>query len=131
MSQVFEVVGSVFVVLGALVFASAALGLLRFPDTYTRISAVGTSGGVGMALVIVGALSLQPTVPDAFKAVAIIALQLAMSAVGSIAIARSAYLTGTPLYEPRFDELAEESDPDEREEARLAREERETPKDVE
>jgi multicomponent Na+:H+ antiporter subunit G len=84
-----------------------------------------------MALVIVGALSLQPTVPDAFKAVAIIALQLATSAVGSIAIARSAYLTGTPLYEPRFDELAEESDPEEREEARQAREERETPRDVE
>ena len=32
----------------------AALGLVRFPDPYTRISATGTAGGVGMILLVVG-----------------------------------------------------------------------------
>ena len=39
------VLGSAAVVLGAAVFLGAALGLIRFPDPYTRISATGTAGG--------------------------------------------------------------------------------------
>ena len=45
MDVILTVVGSVLVVIGALVFVTAGLGLVRFPDPYTRISAVGTAGG--------------------------------------------------------------------------------------
>ncbi|MFP7761364.1 monovalent cation/H(+) antiporter subunit G [Marisediminicola sp. LYQ85] len=101
----FDIIGSVLVVLGALVFATAALGVLRFPDVYTRASAVGTAGGLGIVLVVLGALVLQPTVADAVKVVIIVILQLATSAIGTIAIARSAYLTGTEAKRLEFNEL--------------------------
>ncbi|RUQ96891.1 monovalent cation/H(+) antiporter subunit G [Labedella endophytica] len=99
------VIGTVLAIVGALIFATAALGVVRFPDAYSRISAVGTAGGLGVVFVVVGALLTQPTVADTVKVALIIVLQLATSAVGSIALARSAYLTGTRMHEPRYDEL--------------------------
>lgn len=104
------IVGNILIVLGALVFATAALGLTRFPDPYMRVSAVGTAGGAGIVLVVSGALLLDPSIPGFVKVVLIIALQLTTSAIGSIAIARSAYLTRTPLRRCNFDELAEQGD---------------------
>lgn len=100
-----DIAGSVLLILGALVFASAALGIVRFFDPYTRISAVGTAGGLGIALVVVGALLLQPTISDTIKVVLIIGLQLATSAIGSIAIARSAYLTGSMVQRSHYNDL--------------------------
>lgn len=107
MNTAITIFGDIMIVGGALVFAIAALGLLRFPDVYTRISAVGTAAGIGIVLVVVGALMHQPTVPDVIKVLVIIALQLITSAVGSIAIARSAYLMDAHIDEFLFDDLAE------------------------
>lgn len=106
-----DVVGQVLVVLGALVFVTAALGVVRFPDAYTRISAVGTAGGAGIVLVVVGALLLQPGVSDSVKVVVIVALQLATSSIGTMAVARSAYLAGTPLRRTHYDDLSTEGAP--------------------
>ncbi|WP_431778425.1 cation:proton antiporter [Microbacterium aurantiacum] len=105
MSEILAVLGNVFVVLGALVFATAALGVMRFPDAFTRVSAVGTAGGLGIALVVGGAFLVQPTVPDLVKVVLAIAMQLTTSAVGSIAIARAAYLSRSPRRRLGYDEL--------------------------
>ena len=43
MDVVLTAAGSVLVVIGALAFVTAGLGLIRFPDPYTRVSAVGTA----------------------------------------------------------------------------------------
>lgn len=100
-----EIAGQIFVVAGALIFLTAALGVVRFPDAYTRISAVGTAGGAGIVLVVIGAFLTIPTAIDGAKVVAILGLQLATSAVGSMAIARAARLTHTPMT-TTYDELA-------------------------
>lgn len=100
------IIADVLVVAGALVFATAALGLVRFPDAYTRISAVGTAGGLGIVLVVTGALLHQPGFSDTLKVILIVALQLTTSAIGSIAIARSAYRTRTPLQHAHFNDLS-------------------------
>lgn len=103
------ITGDILIIAGALVFVTAALGILRFPDAYTRISAVSTAGGIGIILVVTGALLHQPSIPNAIKVILIIALQLATSAIGSIAIARSAYLTRTPLRRQNYNELTDTS----------------------
>lgn len=104
-----QIIGQVVVVAGALIFATAALGILRFTDPFMRISAVGTAGGIGIILVVVGAVLYQPTVPDVLKLVLIVFLQLGTSAVGTMAIARASYLTGTEMRPGYFDELADDS----------------------
>lgn len=102
-----SVLGQVLIVAGGLVFLTAALGVARFPDVYTRISAVGTAAGLGIVLVVAGALLVQPSVSNAVKVAVIIALQLATSSVGSMAVARSAYLVRTPMRASAFQELAD------------------------
>ncbi|MCT1801610.1 monovalent cation/H(+) antiporter subunit G [Kocuria carniphila] len=101
------IIGNITIVIGALVFATAALGVLRFPDAYMRVSAVGTAGGVGIVLLVAGALALQPSIPNVVKVVLIVVVHLASSAVGTMAIARATYITRTPLEHFEFDELAE------------------------
>lgn len=108
----FTVLGQVLIVVGGLVFLSAALGLIRFPDTYTRISAVGTASGIGIVFAVVGAFLLEPDLSSGVKVVAIVFLQLATSAIGSMAIARAAYVTGTPMRVAHEDELDQAVTPD-------------------
>lgn len=86
--------GQVLVLLGAAVFVLAAVGLRRFPDPYTRISAVATAGGLGVACVTVGAVLTDPSAASAAKVAVAVVLQLLTSAVGGIAIARAAVGSG-------------------------------------
>ncbi|MGC5048204.1 cation:proton antiporter [Micrococcus porci] len=109
MDLVMTVAGSVLAVAGAVVFLGAAVGLIRFPDPYTRISATGTAGGVGMILTVTGGLLLMPSVANLVKVVLIVVLQLGTAAIATMALGRSAYLTGVPMNLAHYDELAEDT----------------------
>lgn len=99
--------GSGFLVLGAAIIASAAVGLLKLPDVYTRASALGTAAGLGVALMIVGVVIIDFSVLNLIKGVLAIIAQLLTSAVGSFVLARAAYLTGDrPVSTTVPDELA-------------------------
>ncbi|MCJ8504112.1 monovalent cation/H(+) antiporter subunit G [Kocuria flava] len=95
-----SVVGQAFIVLGALVFLTATVGIIRLPDLYTRSSAIATAAGIGVSLVLAGAFFFLPGVGNAVKLVAAVVLQLVTSAVGSMALARSGYLIGSAVYSP-------------------------------
>lgn len=101
------VLGNIVIVIGGLIFLLAALGLSRFPDAYTRASSVGTAAGLGVTFVVFGAFLVQPGLADGLKVAIIIPLQLATCAVGSMMIARSAYLTGVPMRNPHYDDLGQ------------------------
>lgn len=103
----FEIAGLVMIAAGSITFATAGLGVLRFPDVYTRASAVSTAAGLGVSFIVVGALLMEPTITTTVKAIVVVILQLATAAIGSMTIARAAYITGVPLRRKYFDELAE------------------------
>lgn len=94
MSTALEVLGQGFLLAGAAVFILAAVGLISLFDPYTRASAVATAAGIGVAFVVVGVVLLDPSVSNAVKGALAIMLQLATSAIGGMAIARGAVLTG-------------------------------------
>lgn len=100
-----ELVANALVVLGAAVFLVAAVGLITLFDPYTRTSAVATAAGLGVSLVVTGVVLLDPTLSTTVKAVVAIVLQLATSAIGGMAIARSAVLSGHS-FEPGTDTTA-------------------------
>lgn len=102
--------GEILILLGAILFTTASLGILRFPDAYTRVSAVGTAGGLGITLLFFGAFLVMPSWWTGILTVGIILLQLITSAVGSSATARSAYLIGIPMQRASFDELRDDED---------------------
>ena len=105
---ILDIIGNVFVLAGVLIFSIAAIGLFRFTDTYQRISAVGTAAGLGISVLVIGVFILTPSWQNFIKLLIILFLQLATSSIGSMAIARSAYLTGSPLRPGHFDHLAED-----------------------
>lgn len=100
--------GNTLIIVGVLIFAVAAVGLFKFRDVYTRISAVGTAAGLGISVVVVGAFCLAPSWMNFAKLLLILVLQLATSSIGTMAIARAAYLTGSPMRPGHFDQLAED-----------------------
>lgn len=106
-----SITGQALMVLGAALFATSALGMFRLPDLYTKSSGVATSSGVGISLVITGVFFLIPSWDTLLKLIAAVILQFLTAAVGEMAIARSAYLVGSPLFSPtRNNALADESD---------------------
>ncbi|MGF1664441.1 MAG: monovalent cation/H(+) antiporter subunit G [Kineosporiaceae bacterium] len=102
-----QVVGYAVMGLGVALFAVAAVGLVRFPDTYSRLSAVTKAATLGVCLVLVGVLVVDPTWRAAVAVVLAVALQLVTSPVGGFALGRAAYHTGAPLAPAaRYDHLA-------------------------
>lgn len=92
--MILSVIGQVLVMLGAAIFATAALGLRRFTDPYSRASAVGTAAGLGVAFVTVGVALTDPDLATIVKVLLAVVLQLLTAAVSAIAIARAAVNSG-------------------------------------
>lgn len=101
--------GSALLILGALIILSAAVGLLKLPDVYTRTSAVGTAAGLGVAVMIIAVVVIDFSVLNLIKGIIAVIAQLITSAIGSFMLARASYMTGgKPVSTTIPDELAEQ-----------------------
>jgi multicomponent Na+:H+ antiporter subunit G len=105
---VITAVGSALLIFGAVIIASAAVGLLKLPDVYTRASAMGTAAGLGVSLMIIGVVVFDFSTLNLIKGILAIIAQLLTSSIGSYALARASYLTGSrPVSTTVPDEIAE------------------------
>jgi multicomponent Na+:H+ antiporter subunit G len=75
---------------GAFFYLAGTVGLLRFPDAYTRLHALTKADNLGLALVVAGLLPQMEGVLAAGKLVLVWLLVLLSSAVVAQLIARSA-----------------------------------------
>lgn len=91
MNEFWMVLGVAAIFLGIFILLISAVGLFKFPDLYLRASAVGTSAGLGVACIVVGALMVDFSWMNLVKALIAVLAQMLASAVGSMAIARSGY----------------------------------------
>lgn len=93
-----EYVSLVFLLIGAFFFLAGTLGLLRFPDVYTRLHALTKADNIGLGFIILG-LSLQA---DSFVTVAklILIWLLVLLSGSSVAhlVAKSALKKGIRLW---------------------------------
>jgi multicomponent Na+:H+ antiporter subunit G len=88
MSQLSVIVAWVFMLAGAVFFVTGALGLLRFPDVYSRLHAVTKTDTLGLGLLTVG-LALKSGSPGtALMLFVIWLLVLASGAVNCQLLAR-------------------------------------------
>ncbi|GAA1093174.1 monovalent cation/H(+) antiporter subunit G [Nocardiopsis metallicus] len=111
MNDVMESVGDTVMFVGALVFLVSAIGMLRLPDVYSRLSALTIAGSLSTGLVIIGLFLHQPSLGNALKLGLALLIQLVTTAVGGSAMARAGYLIGAPRNERTlFDDLAVEGD---------------------
>jgi multicomponent Na+:H+ antiporter subunit G len=77
------------IVAGMVFFLAGTVGLLRFPDAYTRLHALTKADNLGIALVVIGLLLQVGGVLPALKLVLVWLLVLLSSAAVSQLIARS------------------------------------------
>lgn len=94
MNPVLDVIGAVFLLLGAMLSFAASVGLVRFPDVLTRMHAATKPQTLGLLLIVVGVgLSLQSwRVLGMLVLVAV--LQLLTAPVAAHMVGRTAYRTG-------------------------------------
>ena len=94
MNPVLDIVGAIFLLLGAMLCFAAAVGLVRFPDVLTRMHAATKPQTLGLLFVIVGvSFSLQSLKPLGMLVLVAI-LQLLTAPVSAHMVARTAYRTG-------------------------------------
>jgi multicomponent Na+:H+ antiporter subunit G len=79
----------VAVVAGAFFFLAGTTGLLRFPDTFTRLHALTKADNLGLGLVVLGLLPQMESVSAGLKLVCIWLLVLVSGATAAQWIARS------------------------------------------
>jgi multicomponent Na+:H+ antiporter subunit G len=90
MSVALDIVTIVAVSAGAVFFLAGTVGLLRFPDTLTRLHALTKADNLGLGLVVVGLLPQAENLRGGFKLVCIWLLALLSGATVSQLIARAA-----------------------------------------
>ena len=71
-------------------FLSGSIGLLRLPDLFSRLHALAKADNVGLALVALGVITLEPDLLNDVKIAVIWLLVMAASAISSHLVARHA-----------------------------------------
>lgn len=96
---VFSGIATIFIFL-------AAIGMLRMPDFYLRLSVTVKATTMGIGIMLVGAALFFGDISTTSKVVAIIFFLLLTAPVAAQMIARTAYIIGVPLWKNSvFDEL--------------------------
>jgi multicomponent Na+:H+ antiporter subunit G len=78
------------IVAGAFFYLAGTVGLLRFPDAYTRLHALTKADNLGLVLVVIGLLPQVGSVLAGFKLLLVWLLVMLSSAAVAQLIARSA-----------------------------------------
>lgn len=90
-----ELIGSLFILLGAFFHFSAGLGMLRMPDAFTRMQAGTKASTLGNALILIGIAVYHPG--WTLKLVILIYFVFMTNPVSSHALARAARTIGIPM----------------------------------
>jgi multicomponent Na+:H+ antiporter subunit G len=80
------------IALGALFFVAGTLGLLRFPDTYSRLHALTKADNLGLGFVVLGVALQAETGYQIAKLILIWALVLVAAGTVAQLVARAALL---------------------------------------
>lgn len=108
MDAIQSIAGLALLAAGVFLFVVAAVGMIRFPDAYTRLTAVTKSGTLGLCAVLLGALIMEPSVGNAVKLLLAILLQLLTTPIGGFALSRGSFRSGASLPENlQYDELSD------------------------
>ena len=89
MSVALDLFSLVAIVAGAFFFFAGTVGLLRFPDSLTRLHALSKADNLGLGLVVLGLLPRAASLLGALKLMAIWALVLLSGAASAQLIGRA------------------------------------------
>ena len=91
-----DIITVVLVSAGGFFFMAGTIGLLRFPDTLTRLHALTKVDNLGLGLIVFGLLPQVESRLDVFKLIAILLLVQMSGAIVSQLIAQAKRRSGRP-----------------------------------
>lgn len=94
MESVVNVLGWIFMVSGSIFVIIGGIGLLRFPDFYSRIHAAGITDTMGAWLILVGLMFSAGLTLVTVKLVFLLFFLLMTSPLSSHALAKAAFMRG-------------------------------------
>lgn len=94
MDSVIEFSSALCLLIGSFLCLSGGVGILRFPDFYTRMHAVGVTDTLASAMILVGLMLLRPENLVLFKLIMILLMTLFINPTASHALARAALHSG-------------------------------------
>ncbi|MBK1692937.1 cation:proton antiporter [Ectothiorhodospira mobilis] len=87
-------IGMALIGIGLVFFAAGSIGMLRFPDVFTRLHALTKADNLGLGLVVLGLLPQVGGMVQGLKLLLIWGLVLVGSAVGSHLVAQGTLCPG-------------------------------------
>lgn len=101
-----QIVTAVLIVLGMVLMLLASVGLLRMPDTYTRISAATKASTLGVGCLLLAVVIFFDGTGVKSRALAVLVFIMLTAPVAAHRLGRAAYLSKLPLWEgSQIDEL--------------------------
>jgi multicomponent Na+:H+ antiporter subunit G len=93
-----EIISGILLIVGSLFIFLAAIGLVKMPDLYTRMSATTKASTLGVGLILIGTAVYFSDVGVTSRALIIIIFLLLTAPIAAHMIARAAYFDGVPLW---------------------------------
>ncbi|UCZ54449.1 monovalent cation/H(+) antiporter subunit G [Bacillus shivajii] len=95
-----EIVISIFIILGGFLSLLGSIGLLRFPDVYSRLHAATKSATLGVITIMIGTFLYFLVVENLFAGKILLAILFVFltAPVAGLMISRSAYNVGVKLW---------------------------------
>jgi multicomponent Na+:H+ antiporter subunit G len=97
---VLDVLSGVLLAAGAVLLLSGAVGLLRFPDFYTRIHAAGITDSAGAGLILLGLLAQGAGWATGVRLLIILVFLAVTSPTATHLLAHAARRDGVPVWQP-------------------------------
>jgi len=113
MDSIIEISSALSLLIGSFLCLSGGVGVLRFPDFYTRMHAVGVTDTLGAGMILVGLILLRPESLVLIKLIMILLMTLFINPTASHALAKAALHSGLLplLYQRDKQKGAESSNP--------------------
>ena len=94
MELLLDILSGTCLLLGSFLCLTGGIGLLRFPDFYTRMHAAGVTETLATGMILIGLMLQNPDALVMVKLVVILLLTLFIGPTASHALAKAAYKSG-------------------------------------
>lgn len=100
--MILQYIAVFFLLSGFFFLIVGVVGLLRLPDVYTRMHALGKCDTLGTGMVLIGLMFLIHDITNVTKLILIMVMIITINPVITHLIAKTAYNRGTPMAEGSF-----------------------------
>jgi multicomponent Na+:H+ antiporter subunit G len=94
-----ELFTAAFLLIGAAFMLIAALGIVRFPDLYTRMHAASKASSLGLGCILLGVAIAYPIGVVIAKCIMVLLFIFLTAPIAAHMIVRAAYLLKVPLWQ--------------------------------